>query len=248
MLQVFDAFVNHAQNTPNAAFVQDDNTEYSYKEAYQLSDNIADALLVAGCSRGDRIAILSRNSAAMFLSIVAMSRVGAVPVPLNVRLTPQDWAWIVADSDCDMVFGEADFLSQLVPHLPDKADVKLISFDSPDNSQSNLFEWARQSKSGLKRPQIRESDVFIQIYTSGPTGKPKGVVLTHHSSTSQTAVFTATLGGALGDMHRSCLQSLPLFILVDCLWLYTLYFTVVVLCFAPNLIRLSKSTFLAAGK
>lgn len=209
MLRVFDAFDYHASTMPDALFAEDEDQSLSYSEAARRADEIAQAFLEKGTRKAERVGILSRNTADMLLFIIAISKIGAVPVPINVRLTPENWDWIIKDAGCRFVVGETNFLSALKPAISGAGKISLISLDRSSSKFPNIDNLIASTQTPTVTLPVGD-DAFIQIYTSGTTGFPKGVVLSHRNSTSQTASFASAATTSLGS-RQTCLQSLPLF-------------------------------------
>lgn len=211
MLRVFDAFEFHAKNQPEALFSEDDSSQITYAEAHVKVVSLKSALIDSGVVKGDRVVILSRNSMEVLLLFYALSSIGAVPVPVNVRLTAADWAWIVSDSNCRLVLGELDFLTALKQEVGENEEpIKFVSFEVNDVGVTSLREWQNTSNSENKGWNVVPSDTFLQVYTSGTTGRPKGVVLSHENSIAQASSFIAGVGNIFPGPQK-CLQSLPLF-------------------------------------
>src|SRR5204863_8353916 len=87
-----------ARRTPDAELAILGPRRVTYAEAQIESHRLANALVGAGLAAGDRVAVLSKNSIEYVLLYYAAARVGVVPVPLNYRLAPPEWAWIVGDA------------------------------------------------------------------------------------------------------------------------------------------------------
>ena len=83
-----------AREQPDAEFAIQGERQMTYGEALAAINRLANALVSAGLQLGDRIAVLSKNRIEYVLLYLAASKVGVVPVPLNFRLTPAQWAYI----------------------------------------------------------------------------------------------------------------------------------------------------------
>ncbi|HEY5354200.1 MAG TPA: AMP-binding protein, partial [Streptosporangiaceae bacterium] len=152
-----------------------------------------------GVAPGDRVAMLSRNCAQAIELMYACGRIGAIFVPLNVRLPDSELAALATDADPRLLAGEADLLGRdVATGLP-------------------RLGWAGQPGTGGYEPAIAASepaapvpvdadDPWVIIYTSGTTGRPKGVLVTHAGSEA-----TMLAGCVAGDVTPAsvCLTALP---------------------------------------
>ncbi len=137
------------------------------------SARIAGNLAARGIAPGDRVAMLIGNSLEFFTVILACARIGAIAVPMGIRLRKPEIAFICAQSGARLLIHDAGLLAE----LPDAADApelkERIALGSP------AFEALRGE--GPKPPAVAigEEDTFCILYTSGTTGRPKGAMLTH---------------------------------------------------------------------
>ena len=166
--------------------IADDGTEYTYGEFAERVHRLSNALSDLGVEEGDRVAMLSPNTHYFLEAIYATNQLGVVNVPMNYRLTPEDYEYILNDSDAKAVIADYD-LAERVEEVRDdvptehfigyKADEEGIEGDWLD--YQSLLDDASPEKP--ERPEIAEGDDATVNYTSGTTGDPKGVVRTHRT-------------------------------------------------------------------
>ena len=140
----------------------------TYAELDRAVDDVAVGLRKLGVAPGDRVAIGMHNVMYFPISYFGVLRAGAVVVPLNVMLTPEEVARVLTDSGAKFVLGAAPFVEVIRAGAP--ADVTVISTD----------DWKQLEGHGEHfDPEVGEDDLAVLAYTSGTTGEPKGAMLTH---------------------------------------------------------------------
>jgi acyl-CoA synthetase (AMP-forming)/AMP-acid ligase II len=164
------------------AFVLNDR-RLSYGQLYARGARIASALEKAGLSKQDRIGMLSTNSIEYFEFFAAAEIAGFIATPISFRAAPPEIEHLVNDSGTSVLFFENDYaalVDGLRPKLPGVGQYICVGGDCPD--------WAQNYESFLaggdaEGPVSRsEPDDFVYLfYTSGTTGKPKGVPMTQHA-------------------------------------------------------------------
>ena len=97
-MRLHDYLERRARETPDLAFVEFGDRKLSYGEADAAANRLANALITSGLAPNDRFAILAKNCVEYLLIYFAASKAGVVPVPLNFRLAPPEWTYILNDS------------------------------------------------------------------------------------------------------------------------------------------------------
>jgi acyl-CoA synthetase (AMP-forming)/AMP-acid ligase II len=109
-MRLHDFFDYCVRANPNFAFAAMGDQTVTYGEASKQVNRLANALASAGIKKGDRVAFLSKNSIEYALMYYADARSGVVPVPLNYRLVPKEWAFIINDSQAKMLLESPEYL------------------------------------------------------------------------------------------------------------------------------------------
>jgi acyl-CoA synthetase (AMP-forming)/AMP-acid ligase II len=166
-----------AQRGDQVAFIGG-GTMRTYAELDRAANQVAHGLRDAGVEAGDRVAFLSKNSLELFEVLFGASKLNAPLVVLNWRLTAGDVAYIMNDCQARVLIVGADF-ADLVADVRDqlRADLLVLVVEYQDSYPAWRDRYAVESIDVPSEP----SDVAMQLYTSGTTGFPKGVPLTHRN-------------------------------------------------------------------
>jgi len=190
-LSVADILRPWAGEHPDRVFLISGDRRLTYGQVDQQAGALAAALHELGIGRGDRIALDLPNWPEFIISMFAVARLGAIMVPLNPRYTVPELQYMLRHSEAAAVvsaenFGGVDYLQLfegLLTSLPDLQYVVTVGEeDLWYDDRIYQFEDLVSSGEGRALPDVAiqpERDVFAILYTSGTTGKPKGVQLTH---------------------------------------------------------------------
>ena len=151
----------------------------TYAELDRRSERVAAALAAEGVGRAERVACLAHNSPAHFELLFACAKLGAVFVPVNWRLAPAELAGVLDDSTARLLVCSGDLLPGLekVRHDLPRLDRVVVLGDEYE-------AWLDTGGEGAvtDRPaDVGPDDVALQMYTSGTTGRPKGVMLANRN-------------------------------------------------------------------
>ena len=184
-MRLNDAFLFHARERPQAEFAVFGDQTLRYGEAAAQVHRLARALVDAGLRLGDRIGVLMRNRPEFPLLYYAAAESGVVPVPLNVRLAPVEWEYILADSEARLIVVAEEFAPAIAEMWPRLTHLEtLVSLDRAAGEGVEWESWlGAQPPTALDRDVPETADLY-QMYTSGTTGHPKGAVLAHRAVTA----------------------------------------------------------------
>jgi len=164
--------------------VAHDGTEYTYAEVNDRINQLAHALAERGVGQGDKVALLAPNTHYFIESLYATNKLGAVFVPMNYRLTPGDYEYILDDCDANTVIADYDFAHKIEEVRDDVPAETYVGYraDDIDGDWEDYEAFIDgQPTEEPERPEISEDDDASINYTSGTTGDPKGVVRTHRT-------------------------------------------------------------------
>lgn len=207
----------HARFHPNMTAVIYEGRSFSYRDLYAQAGRLATALREDGVGSGDRVAYAGLNSVTFFLTMFASMWVGAAFVPLNFRLAAVELRAILEDARPDVLVSEpvqADTIDGLLGSLAIRR--ALLIDDDPnatgDQSLSAAWESFASFRSTVEelRPHARQhgDDLAVLLYTSGTTGRSKGVMLTHGNLWWNWVNVDAVVDTRFGDVN---LAVAPLF-------------------------------------
>src|SRR5690242_6028418 len=160
--------------------------ELSYAEMGEAIDEIALGLVDLGIEVGDRVCILAETRLEWTLSSLGVSAAGAVAVPVYPTNAPSECKWVAGNSGARAIFceneGQLAKIEEVRAELPDLEHVIGIDEGGGELTLDELRARGRERDRGELMPrqeQVSPDDAYTIVYTSGTTGAPKGVVLTH---------------------------------------------------------------------
>ncbi|SEW01128.1 long-chain-fatty-acid--CoA ligase [Natrinema salifodinae] len=164
--------------------VAHDGTEYTYAEVNERVNRFAHALAERGVEQGDRVAVLAPNTHYFIEALYATNKLGAVFVPLNYRLTPGEYEYILDDCEAGTIVADYDYAGKaeaIRDEIPAETFVGYRADEIDGNWEDYETVLDGQPTEEPDRPEISEDDDASINYTSGTTGDPKGVVRTHRT-------------------------------------------------------------------
>lgn len=184
----------------------------SYEDLDKLSNQFAHFFQSVGIRIGDRVSFISLNDSLLIAGYFGAFKAGSVANPINNRLTPPELAYILnhAQSKCIVISPEfIEVLCNTIPLL--KHQPKILVLRAPENLGITAHrddELKNYSDSEIKLENLTPDDGALLLYTSGTTGNPKGVLLTHHNLCSAAKIVSQ--GFEIEESDRT-LCVMPLF-------------------------------------
>jgi acyl-CoA synthetase (AMP-forming)/AMP-acid ligase II len=181
--------------------------EFSYQQFFCRVGKLANALLELGIETGDKVAVLHKNCHLYLESYFGVLHTGATLVPLNNYLSATELAFILKDSETDLLITDNNF-SKKVDDASERLekDIKII------RTGEDYEKLIASIPSTLPSVDVEEEDIAQIYYTSGTTGRPKGAVLSHKNVHLHAQCTISELSLKDNDVW---LHAAPLFHLAD---------------------------------
>ena len=168
---------------PQHEAVVDGDLRLTYAEFFDRCDRWSAALQTLGVRQGDRVAYIAPNTHAQLESFYAVPQIGAVLVPINYRLTSDDFAYLINHSGARIVCAHSDYLAAVDRVRSQLSNVE--AFVALEGTQPGWLDYEgllESASEDFARPTINETDLLTINYTSGTTSRPKGVMITHRNA------------------------------------------------------------------
>jgi fatty-acyl-CoA synthase len=194
---------------PQREAVVEGDLRLSYEQFFDRCDRWSTALQQMGVRQGDRVAYIAPNVRQQLESFYAVPQTGAVLVPVNYRLTADDFAYIIGHSGASVVCASEDYLESIDSIRDRIGGVKdFVALTGARNGWLDYERMLTTQSPDVARPEISESDLLTINYTSGTTARPKGVMITHRNAYMNTVGTLIHLRLGIGDRY---LWTLPMF-------------------------------------
>ena len=180
----------NATKYPNKLALKDIKRQLTFEELNERTNRLANGLLKSGLNKGDKVAVLSNNSIEFMEIYVAAAKGGFIIVPLNFRLHPHDIAYIIKNSNSKLLLVDSRF-QEATEKIWERAEE--LGFNYVDRALIadkqtegwKLYEnYIEMSDDSYPSINLTPEDTWVILYTSGTTGRPKGVIRSHRSYTA----------------------------------------------------------------
>jgi fatty-acyl-CoA synthase len=189
--------------------VVDGDLRLTYEQFFDRCDRWSAALQSLGVRQGDRVATIAPNTHAQLEAFYAVPQLGAVLVPMNYRLTADDFVYMVNHSGSTVLCVHSDYLDMIDGVRDQMPGVRhFVAFEGARDGWLDYESLIASSAPSFARPEIGERDLLTINYTSGTTSRPKGVMITHRNAAMNTIGTLLHLRLGVGDRY---LWTLPMF-------------------------------------
>ncbi|HEV2982947.1 MAG TPA: long-chain-fatty-acid--CoA ligase [Vicinamibacterales bacterium] len=168
---------------PDREAVVDGALRLTYALFFERCDQWSAAMQRLGVTAGDRVAYIAPNTHAQLESFYAVPQIGAVLVPINYRLTADDFAFIIGHSGASVVCAHEDYL-EAVDRIRDQVP-GVRHFVALEGTRAGWLDYEAllaDARKEFARAQVDERGLLTINYTSGTTSRPKGVMITHRNA------------------------------------------------------------------
>ncbi|OLB85987.1 MAG: o-succinylbenzoate--CoA ligase [Actinobacteria bacterium 13_2_20CM_2_66_6] len=165
--------------------VVDGDLRLTYEEFFDRCDRWSSALQAMGVGRGDRVAYIAPNTHEQLESFYAVPQIGAVLVPINFRLTAEDFVYITSHSGAKVLCVHPDYVAAVDDVRDQLRGVEHFVVLGKADGRKGWREYdpeIARARPSFKRADVKEDDLLSLNYTSGTTAKPKGVMITHRNA------------------------------------------------------------------
>jgi long-chain acyl-CoA synthetase len=187
----------NSQCRPNHLGIIFEGKRLTFQDFNRSVNRIANALHDLGIEKGDKIAIVLPNCLELLELYWGIAKLGAVAVPLSTLLMSRGFKSLITDSDAKMVVTNSQFMSileEIRPELANVASEGYILTDTPSISSCQDYH-ALKAEASDEEPEnveVDENDPYNIIYSSGTTGLPKGIVLSHYVRAFYATLFASS--------------------------------------------------------
>ncbi|NUK29468.1 long-chain-fatty-acid--CoA ligase [Parageobacillus sp. VR-IP] len=205
-MNISELLARNARKIPDKTAIIDGDIELSYVEVDRTVNRLASSLSRLGICQGDKVILYMPNTKEFAFAYFAVLRLGAIVVPVNVRLTASEVQYILHHSEAKAVIAHEWICGQLAPLVGQGNVIWIKTGEAADGWASMADLIAAGAPDPIVCP-LNEEDEATILYTSGTTGKPKGVLFTYRNI---FAVATMMVIETKMDRYSRILHMMPL--------------------------------------
>ncbi|MGH3221539.1 MAG: AMP-binding protein, partial [Streptosporangiaceae bacterium] len=207
-----DAVEHWAAVRPDAEALTYRDVRWTWAQWHDRILRAAGGLAALGLGRGDRVAFLDKNNPACLEVSLGAGLLGAACAVINWRLAAGELDYVINDCDASVLFAGADLLpavQAIRDGLPLVTEVITVgSGDGPDDGYEAFLAAARSPRPAGRGREVSQDDLWLVMYSSGTTGRPRGVMLSHRNMVEHTRNSAPLAPLEPGDRN---LVAMPLF-------------------------------------
>ncbi len=200
----------NAKKFPAAVALKDSKRTLTYPELNRRVNKLSHSLLSLGLTKGDKVSVLLPNSIEIVEAYLAAAKTGLVIVPINIRLIDKDVDYIINNSDTKACIIQDEFtgtINAIRSNLKNIVSDRYIVVGKEKERYTEYERFIREAPDQEPSVEVLPEDTWILLYTSGTTGKPKGVVRSHESYIAFYLINAIDFGFNEYDI---CLNVMPL--------------------------------------
>lgn len=169
---------------PNEIAIKEEDEQYTYREFDRMSSRLAHELQKIGIKKGDRIVTLTKNRLEMVTMYWAVQKIGGIFTPINFRLSSGEVKYCVENAEAALVLYESVSEEALFEAVNQDNKPILVSIHNDSEADANFESLISGRSESYEKPELSDEDICLMLYTSGTTGRPKGVPRTHKNEYS----------------------------------------------------------------
>lgn len=216
VLQFSDFTTVHARHTPDKIALLFGDYRWTYAELDRACDCMVSLLREAGLKPGDRVAYKGKNNDLFFVMLIGSIRAEMVAVPVNWRNTAPETRHVLDDSNSRLVFVDRELLPSVEQAAGGSLPITIVDDDGPTGLRQRL-----RAVAPAARDELDPTTPSLQLYTSGTTGKPKGVLTSQSAYSVQRHIELASPAFADWRQDEILLSPLPSFHIGGMSWVGT---------------------------
>ena len=200
----------NARKFPNTIALKDKDRSFIYPEVNKRVNRLSHSLLSLGLKKGDKVAVFLENCIEIVEVYLATAKTGLVIVPINFRLIDKDVQYIANNSDARAFIVHDEFTStidSIKQNLKEIKPERYIVVGEEREGYKEYESFIKDASDSEPKIIVEPKDTWVLLYTSGTTGRPKGVVRSHESYTAFYLINAVDFGF---NEHDVCLNIMPL--------------------------------------
>ncbi|MGW2048859.1 acyl-CoA synthetase [Streptomyces sp. NPDC001858] len=197
----------HLAQRPDAVAVTQDDRRLTVRELHQRVNRVAAGLTELGVGRGDVVALLLYNRPEFLELLYAVNRVGAVFLPLNYRLSEEEWAYILDHSEAKVLVTEPEFVrpADRIAGKPTGLEHRILVDGAAEGAWTGYEALLDRHPGARVEPVVVGPDDLQRLmYTSGTTSRPKGVRITYGNVQAKNLAHIVHFGLTAADTTLVC--------------------------------------------
>ncbi|MDR6125006.1 acyl-CoA synthetase (AMP-forming)/AMP-acid ligase II [Bacillus sp. SLBN-46] len=179
-MNIGSLLTQNANKYPELLAIECEGRRYTYLQFNEEVNQLAHGLMNQGVKKGDKLALMMKNSDHFVFTFFAAAKIGAVAVPVNFRLTASEVQYILQQSDAAVVVCDKEFES-IIAEAKQGAGVRLVITVGGEPETTGYYSYETILSANKEEPnvEVSQQDDLEILYTSGTTGRPKGALFTH---------------------------------------------------------------------